>query len=95
MFIYQTSYILRIIIFAFLKNQDLYIEYVLSVGYIYTYVYDRFDYRMVRNKRYDRSLMDIYFITQVFLFVHFITNKLHCSLFADHNIQFPNIAFRH
>jgi len=47
------------------------------------------------NKRYDRLLMDIYFITQVFLFVHFITNKLHCSLFADHNIQFPNIAFRH
>lgn len=39
--------------------------------------------------------MDTYFITQVFPFVHFITNKLHCSLFADHNIQFQNIAFRH
>ena len=34
--------------------------------------------------------MDIYFITQVFSFVHSITNKLHCSLFTDHNVQFPN-----
>lgn len=39
--------------------------------------------------------MDIYFITQVFPFVHSVTSKLHRSLFADHNTQFPIIAFHH
>jgi len=60
----------------------------------YTWMID-FYYWMDINKKYKQFLfMNTYFITQVFLFVHFITNKLHCSLFADHNIQFQNIAFR-
>jgi hypothetical protein len=36
--------------------------------------------------------MDIYFITQVFPFVHDGTNKLHCSLSAVNNIHNPSEA---